>query len=295
MIRLTKTKDYDVILQLINKKLQAVYKSETILPVNQIDCLKEALLNILKNHYGLIDVSKKTFLLAYKVEDLFYNKKGLYTPEWGHNLEDQSLALDFLTRLYEMMNKKSYVQHALSDFTIRGLDSFMFNNSYGSRCMDGHTMSQEKEVSNHIRRADPSDFDTLLSLFEEHQDDMNKPPALLGFDKKDPKEVIDQWFRDEDEILLYKDQAMMRITEGSSGGCLLGSNHETLGISTTQVSRNHRREGLASHLINYTLNQAFIRGFKHVTVDYETCNPGAHYLWTRYFKETIRSYLRFIT
>lgn len=285
--------DKEMIQGLISEKMSYVYEKEDLLPHVDLIKIDQSLDIILNHHTCLYDPKENTFLLSFMIPQLFYNKQGVYTPEWGHNLKGDQRDLDILSELYKIMLDKDYSIHTISDFLVRDLDDFMFHNAYGSRCLDAHMSMTTSEKHKMIRPACEKDLHTIEALIKEHHEEMNAPPILLGHDFESPKSLAESWLKESDTcIYLYKDLAMLKTVKGKSGGCDLASNPQTLGIQLTQVNKNARHQGIASALLKHAIAIADEEGFEHIAVDYESCNPYANHFWPKYFKVTIRSYIR---
>lgn len=248
-------------------------------------------------------ISESGFIHIIFVENLFYGRYGVYTPEWGYVLsgnrrQDQEL----LNETYNVMKKKGYKDHAISVFTKdETIIDHLFDSCYGSRCMDAHTVIEAPEVPCELtfEKAELSDKASLVPIIDEHQRYMNDVPSLLGFTYAQAemafKEILEVPNGELFKILL-EDQiiGVTHLVKGNSGGCELSTDGSTMAVRTTHFLEAYRGRGLMNDVIAFYHQYAQTKACNRLSVDYETMNPSANGCWPKFFTPTIRSLVRYI-
>lgn len=297
------------ILNLLENKFQTAYQKYPELPKkfttgNELEGMVDWLL---LNHSGYVAIEDDeviAFIHNMFIDDLFYNRKGVYTAEWGHYFikENEKVNLKLLEHTYNEMLQGGYEDHAISLVNNQtSLQMFLFDNSYGSRCMDANMLLDQKQAVDlkeyQVSQASLDDLEGLVPLLDEHHTYMNASPSLLGFHYEDSTQLLNKWLSDASTILwVLKDDekiiGMMKTVKGKAGGCDVTYDDLTLGVETTQLDSQYRGKGLGLQLLNHVINYAIDHDFTRLAVDYESHNPTAQYFWPKYFTPTVRSLIR---
>lgn len=297
------------LMTLVQAKLDVAYETYPELPHKLDHELEDKLTWILQEHEGYAILSEegkiKGFMASIFLEDLFYKEKGVFTPEWAHNLEmcSKSTGLMLLDTLYKRMVEKAYSQHALSLMHYAsGPKDYLFDHGYGSRCMDGIRLIESVETVStgkfQIVEGTIEDLKPVADLLRDHHNHLASYPTYVGFDYGEPRTIIRTWLED-DRVSLWLLKmgeltiGMMKTVDGKGGGSDICWDHETLGIETTQLMPAYRGRGLMKEMIHHANNYAMYKGFKRLAVDWETINPTANDFWPKYFRRTVRSLVRY--
>ncbi len=293
------SKHKNLIQKMLEKKFE-VYKSSFInVPVGRVE-IESFVKSIIEND-GYIANDGETFgfiSMTYKGE-LFYSRQGLYHAEWAHYLpSNDRVKTTLLEACYKYMETHDLKDHTFSFLANRkDLEKFFFDASYGSRCVDAHSIidSSFAASDSHIRIAVDDDIEKLIPLLDEHHVYMNEV-VRLGMNFSDSCELLKEWLSDDSiSILVYEDEeikGMMMLVHEASGGCRTASDDKTLGIETTQVSEKYQGEGIGLKLLKYAHRYGTDKGFKYLAVDFESFNFAAYKFWSKYFTLTMKSVIR---
>ncbi|MBI9012717.1 MAG: GNAT family N-acetyltransferase [Clostridiales bacterium] len=286
-------KSYDAFIMLPRKY---TLESDVSDLVNEMIENEKAVVLIDDDIIGFIDISYEG--------EMFYNKQGVYTAEWGNCIPSNNLkgCLLLLNYIYDYMNDHKLLDHTISVMeNEKGVIEKLFNMSYGSRCMDAHALIENKSFSNEmtIREAtmdDMGELKTLLKILHKH---MQMPPTLIGMSYSKEEPIIKKWLSDDASKLWVMCDAnkvigMMKTVNGASGGCDCSSDDETLGIQDTIILSDVQGQGLGKCFVDFVHDYGQKNGFKYLAVDFETMNPTAQYFWPKYFTPTVRSLIRSI-
>lgn len=286
-------KSYDAFLMLPRKY---TLESDVSDFVNKMIENEKAVVLIDKEIIGFIDISYEG--------EMFYNKQGVYTTEWGNFFPENNLkgCLLLLNYIYDYMDDHKLLDHTISVMeNEKELIEKLFNMSYGSRCMDAHALiehqSYKKEMV--IREATIDDIDDLKELLVTLHRHMQLPPTLIGMSYSDEEPIIKKWLKDDTSKLWVmcddsKVIGMIKTVNGASGGCVCSADEETLGIKDTVILSEEQGKGLGKYFIDHLHDYGYKNGFKYLAVDYETMNPTAQYFWPKHLTPTVRSLIRSI-
>ncbi|MCK8061410.1 MULTISPECIES: GNAT family N-acetyltransferase [unclassified Fusibacter] len=301
----------EVVLGLLEHKFKASCERYSCLPkkFTNRDVLVGYVEWMLNHHTGFVAIKDERvigFLFGMFLDEMFYSKKGVYTPEWGFYMEEHMdrVNLMLLKALYDEMLVRDYLHHSISVMNNQSaLEQFLFENAYGSRCMDANwKIGDEKEVdlgSFELVRAAEKHVEDLTVLLRDHHRYMLEAPTILGFTFDDEEQEVRKWLSSEKDVvwvLMDGDEmaGMMKTVIASSGGCDVCSDDQTLGVETTHLFDRYRGQNLGEKMLFSIYNHAKAQGFVRLAVDYETQNPSAQYFWKKYFTPTVRSLVRHI-
>ena len=286
-------KSYDTFIMLPRKY---TLESDVSDLVNKMIKNEKAVVLIDEEIIGFIDISYEG--------EMFYNKLGVYTTEWGNYLPENNLkgCLLLLTYIYDYMDEHKLLDHTISVMeNEKGLIEKLFNMSYGSRCMDAHALIEHKSFKNEmiIREATMDDINDLKGLLATLHKHMQLPPTLIGMSYSEEELILKKWLRDDATRLWVmcdnsKVIGMIKTVNGVSGGCDCAADDKTLGIQDTIILSEVQGKGLGKCFIDHLHDYGYKNGFKYLAVDYETMNPTAQYFWPKHFTPTVRSLIRSI-
>ncbi|MBN2796102.1 MAG: GNAT family N-acetyltransferase [Clostridia bacterium] len=303
MIEIMKDKHKSIVLELLKIRKEEILKHFPMLPESffsdQFLILKIEEMIVSGNGFIVTTGGETGFIFSYYLNDMFYQRKGAYTPEWGHYLPTEEHMSLLLNAIYKNMLAKGCVDHSISFFNHNSsLQNYLFENAYGSRCMDGHAIvTPTISNSNHVREAKKEDLIFLTEVLKEHHVYMNNAPIFLGFHFESEEAKILDWLNDSNcklFIILNQNKPIgfTYLNLSGSGGCESASDEKTLGIETTHILERYRFGGHLNKLVTFYHQFAFENGYTRIAVDYETMNYKAKKSWSRYFTETIRSCVR---
>lgn len=239
------------------------------------------------------------YIFSFYLQDMFYQRPGAYTPEWGHELPSERHYEKLLKVTYDTMVEKGCVDHSISFYNTEDqLKTYLYENAYGSRCMDANAIIENRLYDfKAFAKASSEDLDFLCRVLDDHHAYMNQAPIFLGFEFETSSRIIKAWLEDDacDVFLIYhKDQPIgfTYLNYGGSGGSDTASDEKTLGIETTHILKEFRGMGYLNKLIDFYHGYGYAKGYTNIAVDYETMNYKAKKAWSKHFKETIRSVVR---
>lgn len=247
------------------------------------------------------------FMSGFKLDRLFYERKGYYTPEWAHYIDETHIRGTYLLleTLYEELRATGHNQHSISlmnhqDGTILRL----YDLGYASRCMDGHRLTsqahdlkQPLDPAITVRLGTLADIPHISQLLDSFHNYMVGPKVLTGFHYPPANDTVPGWFEDDNtSIMVLCDEnipvGFIRLVIGESGGCDASYDQQTLGIFETFIAPSHQGKGYGALLIEAADIEASNYGMKRLATDWETTNFEGHGFWSKHFTPTIRSMVR---
>jgi GNAT superfamily N-acetyltransferase len=112
-------------------------------------------------------------------------------------------------------------------------------------------------------------------------------PSLAAFLAQQPNSI---WLAEGDG----QPQTFLRFQRESDGAARIIQSPETIAITGAYTRPAWRGRGAAPALLDAALRDYAARGFRRMSVDYETINPEALAFWPRYFTPVAVSLVRVV-
>lgn len=239
------------------------------------------------------------YIIGYKLEELFYGQKGVYTPEYGlvvlDNNEPAKEAL--LKELYLHMKEEGFTHHAITDINEVKNHQFL-QLGYGLRVLDGVTKVKETEVDEDfaLKKVTKKELEILFPMYLEHESYMASSPIFL--DTTFGKKQLQKKLQSHDQLFLYtyKNEVVgyTTINTESAVGCELFFDTTTMSLKSTHIRSIHQHKGYGKKLIDLLHQKATSLGKKKIAVDFEIFNTKANRFWPKHFNIVAHSYVRYI-
>lgn len=148
-----------------------------------------------------------------------------------------------------------------------------------------------------VRRAEPTDLDTVVELEAEHWRHYAQPPILMaarGPSVDDVRDVLEHpqasyWLATAD----HRPIGFLRLETTVEGATDLVGSPTTIAISGAFVRASRRGRGIATALLHAALRAYASQGYDRCSVDFESFNPEASGFWLRTFTPVCVSMVRY--
>ncbi|MBU0492943.1 MAG: GNAT family N-acetyltransferase [Chloroflexi bacterium] len=235
------------------------------------------------------------FLMGFVIPE-FRGKRSVYSPEWANAAD-----LDDSRRIYQEM----YARLAASWVTDRcfthlitvmandpeGIDTWHW---LGSGMLGIDAVRDLGSVQGPIARADirpaePDDIETVQALGRSLRQYMRAAPIFLSFDEEEEHAVHKAWLEDPAHAvwLAYQGaEAVAYMVQGPANpeACTIMHDPGTTSIIRAFVTERMRGRGIATALLDRTLDWAHTEGYERCAVDFEPMNVLADRFWLRHFQ-----------
>jgi GNAT superfamily N-acetyltransferase len=236
----------------------------------------------------------------------FRGKRSVFSPEWANGTE-----LEDSQRIYEQMY--GHLAAAwVGDGCFTHLISLLANDRQGIDCWHwlGFGMIAADAVRNlhplrgsepdvHIRCAGLQDLAQLQALDQAMFRYMAAAPTFLVHDVVRDRAYYEKWLRAPNKAVWLAAQgaetvAYMGLGPASDDACTIIRDDGTASISRAFTKEEVRGQGIATALLNRSLQWAREAGYERCAVDFEPMNPLATRFWLRYFEPVCYSLVRHV-
>lgn len=236
----------------------------------------------------------------------FRGKRAAFSPEWANGAD-----LGNSRRIYEEM----YAHLAASwvaDGCYTHLIGMLVNDrdgingwhwlGFGMIAEDGVRDLQPvqgREASVDIRRARLQDLDQVMMLSEAlRQYSAASPIFLINTEKRD-RGYYEEWLQDPGKALwlAYHDTeavAYLELGPANEDASTIIYDEKTTSITGAFTREETRGKGIATALLNRSLEWARAQGYERCAVDFEPMNPLAARFWLRHFQPVCYALVRHV-
>jgi GNAT superfamily N-acetyltransferase len=245
------------------------------------------------------------FLLGFVIP-VFRGKRTVFSPEWANAAE-----LADSRRIYEEMYA------LLSD---RWIANGCFTHLVSSLAHDGAAMdgwswlgfgliavdavralepAQGPVADVEVRRARLAEIESALAMGEALERHMAAAPTFLAYTEKDDRAFHEGWLADQANALwLAYDggRAVACLGQGpaNSEACDIIQDEKTTSIVRAFTGESVRGQGIATALLNRSLEWARSQGYERCAVDFEPMNLLAARFWMRHFEPICYTLVRHV-
>ncbi len=236
----------------------------------------------------------------------FRGKRSVFSPEWanGAELEDsQRIYVQLYTHLAATWVADACFTHLISLLADdrKAIDCWHWL-GFGMIAADAVRNLQPlqgRETDVHIRRAGLQDLAQLQALDGAMFRYMAAAPTFLVHDVVRDRAYYEKWLLDPNKAVWLAVQdaetvAYMGLGPASDDACTIIRDDGTASISRAFTKQEARGAGIATALLNRSLQWAREAGYERCAVDFEPMNPLATRFWLRYFQPVCYSLVRHV-
>jgi GNAT superfamily N-acetyltransferase len=255
---------------------------------------------------AILDGKIAGFLAAWCLPSIL-GRPGAFSPEWANAISgstDGRRVIDtlyaFLAPHWRAQGCDSHWVSLLADDTF-GLECWNWL-GFGMVAVDGLRSVEPLHTSataGGVRLAGPEDLEAVLQLDQSLFQHISGPPIYLHDDTWQTPEDYRAWLADEDASVWIAEQdqkatAFITIGPAAEDTCTIIRDKGTASILAAYTEKDRRGEGLATALLQRSLEWARARGYVRCAVDFEPMNPWARRFWMRYFEPVAYTVVRHV-
>jgi len=245
------------------------------------------------------------YLLGFVIPD-FLGKRSVYSPEWAN-----AAKLEGSRRLYQEMYGRLSAEwvadqcfiHLVSllENDLEGRDAWHWL-GFGMAAVDGlrgMDPVQDSSAEFELRQATLDDICQANSFDQALQRHLAAPPTFWPHESEDRTEWLKNpvhalWLAYPKGKALGGGEAVgcMALEPGNQGGCQIVRDEKTIYISSAFTREETRGTGVATALLNGSLEWARAEGYERCAVDFEPMNFLAARFWPKYFRPICYSLMR---
>ncbi|MBN1148103.1 MAG: GNAT family N-acetyltransferase [Anaerolineales bacterium] len=289
---------------LVCKRYKALRRGAPLLPsrYERVDEILPRLRELVAEGSGVVALRGRRlvgFLGAFVFSE-FLGRRSVYSPEWGNAAEPGESR-----RIYEQMYAHlsaewvadGCTQHLLTLLAndLQGLEGWFWL-GFGLSGVDGLRSLDAVDgaaAQVQVRRAGLEDLELATAFSQSLGRHMTSAPVFWFYEAEDyavwlGKETNALW-------LAYRDgEALgcMGIMEAYEEACTIIRDQGTASIVSAFTLEGARGGGVASALLNRSLEWARQQGYTRCAVDFEPMNVQAARFWTRWFQPVCYSLMR---
>lgn len=236
----------------------------------------------------------------------FRGRRAAFCPEWAHAAD-----AEHARRIYEAMYthlSASWVE----DGTLTHLISMLADDGDGidllhwlgfgmiaADAVRGLQPVQGAAGDVSIRRAGVGEVEEAVALSDALQRHMASAPTFLAHTARRDRRHFEEWLADPANALwLAYDRAepvgFIKQGPANTDACTIIRDEKTTSIVGAYTREGMRDRGIASALLNRTLDRARDAGYERIAVDFEPMNPLATRFWLRHFRPVCYTLVRHV-
>jgi len=231
---------------------------------------------------------------------MFLGKRSVYSPEWANGA-----GLGESRRVYEEMYGHISA-HWVADGCFTHLVTMLAHDregieswhwlGFGLAAVD--SLRELKPVRDgaakvELRRASVEDVAEVAAFGEALNRHVAAPPTFWIHESEDYEKWLEQaenvlWLAYEGEEVV----GCIGLGPANPDACAIIQDEKTASIVSAYVKEHARGRGIATALLNRSLEWARTEGYERCAVDFEPMNPLAARFWPKYFKPVCYSLMR---
>jgi GNAT superfamily N-acetyltransferase len=246
------------------------------------------------------------FLLGMVLPE-FRGKRSVYSPEWA-NAADAEDSRETYREMYAHLSARWVADGCFTHVITllahgrEAMDAWHWL-GFGLASVDAIrdlTPLQETIAEVVIRRAGLEDIEEAMALSQALQRHLAAAPIFLVPEETLEKESHEQWLVDSAHALwlAYRDGevvACMGLEPSNPKACYIIRDEKTISITSAFTEESERNKGIATALLNHSLDWARSVGYQRCSVDFEPQNIPAARFWLRHFQPVCYSMVRHVT
>ena len=236
----------------------------------------------------------------------FRGKRSVFSPEWANAAD-----LENSRRIYEEMYAylsaswvaDGYFTHLISILVNDhdGIDGWYWL-GFGMIAADavrGLQPAQGGDADIDVQRARLQDLEQMMMLNEASVQHLAAPPTFLADTEKRDRSYYEEWLQDPDQAVWMAYQgteavAYMRLGSANEDASTIIYDEKTTSIVGAFTKDKVRGRGIATALLNRSLEWAHAAGYERCAVDFEPMNPLATRFWLRHFEPVCYTLIRHV-
>jgi GNAT superfamily N-acetyltransferase len=235
---------------------------------------------------------------------LFRGKRSVLSPEWANGAEPSESR-----RLYEEMYRHISARWVANGcFThlvvLLGVDRDDLEVwqwlGFGLAAVDavrGLEPVPDPGIDVEIRRGRVDDIEDVSDLGERLERHLASAPAFLAYDQRTGRQGYEDWLGNRGNALWLAHEgghamASMGVGPANPDACMIIRDDKTASIVSAYTRVNARGRGLATGLLNRSLEWARAEGYERCAVDFEPMNIVAARFWLRHFQPVCCAVMR---
>ncbi len=292
---------------LVSGRYKALRRQVPLLPprYEDIATLLPMLRDVTRQGPGVVAMrgSRLVGFLTGSVIPDFLGKRSMYSPEWANGAELQQSR-----HIYEQMYGRLAAEW-VADGCFTHVVSMLGHDQegiagwqwlgFGLAAIDGLRRVEPTEAAGaevEIRRAGIGDIKEATALDEAMNQHLAAAPVFWMHEPED----YGRWLREPKNALwLAYDGGQvvgcMGLEPGHQGGCQITQDEKTVSIMSAFVQEHARGKGIATALLNRSLEWARAEGYERCAADWESMNVPAARFWPRHFELVCYSLIRSIS
>jgi len=236
----------------------------------------------------------------------FRGRPAVLSPEWGNAVDTENsrrICEEMYTHISASWVADGYLTHLIgklpNDFD--GIDVWHWL-GFGMIAVDalrGLNPAEGSTARIDIRRGGPEDTNEAMALIDALKLHSASAPTFLIQTKQRDRRYYEEWLANPDNALwlAYNGSealAFMQHGPASTDTCTIIQDQKTTSIIGAYTRENVRCRGIASTLLNRSLEWARGEGYERCAVDFEPMNPLATRFWLKYFKPVCYTLVRHV-
>jgi GNAT superfamily N-acetyltransferase len=245
------------------------------------------------------------FLLGMVLPE-FRGKRSVYSPEWANAVDGEDggeIYREMYARLSARWVADGCFTHVITLLAHdRGAIDAWYWLGFGLAAVDAIrdlTPLQAAIANIEIHRAGPEDIEEAIMLDQALQRHLATAPIFLVPEETLEKEFHEQWLADSAHALWLAYRvgevvACMGLEPSNPKACYIIRDEKTTSITSAFTEESERNKGIATALLNHSLDWARSVGYQRCAVDFEPQNLSAARLWLRHFQPICYSLIRHV-
>ena len=245
------------------------------------------------------------YLLGFTIPD-FRGQRSAFSPEWANaaDLEDsQRIYQEMYAHLSARWVANGCFTHLVSVLArdrdgLEGWHGLGFGSIAADAVRDLRPAAGPR-AGVQVRRAGPEDIELAMALDEALRRHLAAAPTFLAYVEREDREFHEQWLADPANALwlAYRGSeavACMGLGPANPDACAIIRDEKTASVISAFTQENARGEGIATALLNRSLDWARSEGYELCAVDFEPMNILAASFWLRHFQPVCYALVRHV-
>lgn len=236
----------------------------------------------------------------------FRGRQAVLSPEWGNAVDRENsrrIYEEMYTHISASWVADGYLTHLIGKLA-NGYDGINVWHwlGFGMIAVDalrGLNPVQDPAARVVIRRGGPEDITEAMVLIDSLKRHSASAPTFLIQTEPRDQQYYEEWLANPDNALWLayngtKPVAFMQHGPASLDSCTIIRDEKTASITGAYTRESVRNRGIASALLNRSLEWARGEGYERCAVDFEPMNPLATRFWLRNFKPVCYALVRHV-
>lgn len=272
----------------------------------KIGTLLPLLNNLIEKGRGVVALENgklKGFLAAWQLAS-FRGKRSVFSPEWANAViqpNGRRIYETMYTRLAADWKADGYDTHLISLFAndhhaIETWQWLGFGMIAADAVRDMQPVS-ENSCEAEIRQAGLSDIEAVIALDTALRHHVASSPIFLAGGNPPERAYYEEWLQNPGKAIWLACQekepiAFLRIGPANADACTIINDDKTTSITGAFTRDDSRGAGIATALLNQSLDWVRAQGYERCAVDFEPMNHWARRFWLRYFTAVCYTFIR---